>query len=137
MPADPDAPLAVQPAFALAGPPRVLKNRAPPLAVPVAKDHVRNQLLEPRVLLHFVPRTVTDVVRAEERLQVPIHVAREPLKVSQAAKQLGRHDQHSLGTGVKHSGILSLRHRLPKSRRLRKSYDVHVPSVPGEVRVDE
>ena len=59
------------------------------------EDDVRNQLLETRVVLHLRPRTEGDVLRAEQLAQVAIDLAGETLKVSQAMKQLGGHNQNA------------------------------------------
>ena len=54
MAADAHAALAVQPAFAHAGAASVLEDGRPAVAACVAKNHVRNQLLEAGVLFHLI-----------------------------------------------------------------------------------
>ena len=93
VPADADAPLAMQPLFALAAAASVLKHRIAALGA-VPEDHVRDQLLEARVVLHLRPQAERDVRRAEQLAQVAVHLRREALKVAQAMKKLGGHDEN-------------------------------------------
>ena len=62
VPADADAFLAVQPAFALPLAARVLKHVDPATGIAVAKDHVGNKLLEAGVFLDLVPRPIAGVL---------------------------------------------------------------------------
>jgi hypothetical protein len=55
---------------------------------------VGDQLLETRVVLHRRPRAEGDVLRAEQLTQVAVDLARETLKVTQAVKELGGHNQY-------------------------------------------
>ena len=86
MSADADAAFAVQSALALAGAAGVLKDRLAG-GVAMAEDHVRDELFEAGVLFHFGSRPIAGVFRPEQFAQVAIHVAAEPLKMSQPVEQ--------------------------------------------------
>jgi hypothetical protein len=60
------------------------------------KDHVWNELLEARILLHLGARAVARVGRVEQAVPVPVHVAAKSLKVAQAMKHGRGHDEHVL-----------------------------------------
>ena len=106
VPADADAPLAVQPAFAHAGAAGVLKDRRPAVGVDVAKDHVGNQLLEARVLFHLIARPVARLLGPQQFAEIPIDLAAKPLKMPQPVKQLGGNHQDTFDLILGHDGIL-------------------------------
>ena len=80
VPADADAALGVQPAFALAAAALVLEQVHGAVGVGPAEQHVRNELLEAGVLFHLAARAVLDMVAFEQPRQVAIDVGGEPWK---------------------------------------------------------
>ena len=109
MPADADAALAVQPAFALPCAARVLKYRLAARRVAVPKDAVGDQLLIAGVLLHFAAQLQAGIRRAEQFVEISLDVSgQKALKVAQPMKQRGRDDQNSFGMDFRH-GCASFR----------------------------
>ena len=92
--ADADAPLGVQAGLPLPLAAGVLKQVHAPRTITVAKNDVRNELLERRILLHGGPGTVARVSRVQEAAEVAIHIAAEALEVPQAMKHGGGNDEN-------------------------------------------
>src|SRR5689334_17748237 len=102
MAADTDATLGVQPAFALALATRVLEEEFLSGWVAKAKNHVRNKLLEARILLHRRPRPVAGMGRVEQIRQIALGVATEALKMADSMKNLRRNDEDMFGGNQRH-----------------------------------
>ena len=94
VPADADAPLGVQPAFALAAAALVFEQVDRAVGIGPAEEHVRNELLEAGVLFHLAARQVLDVAAFQEPRQVASHFGREALKVTQLVEQRGGNDEN-------------------------------------------
>jgi hypothetical protein len=105
--ADADALLGVQPAFPLPFAARVLEQMYAAVRVSMAEDNIWNELFEAGVFLHFVPRPIARVLRAEQLAQVPLDVAGKALEMPEAMEQGRGHDEDVLGLHLRHGGILS------------------------------
>src|SRR5262245_36530780 len=105
MPADADASLGMQAALALSFATRVLKQLRLPARATVAKDDIRDELFEARVLFHRRSRPIARVRRVEQALQVAIRLAAEALEMSQLMKDGCGDYQHMFGRDLRHPTI--------------------------------
>src|SRR5262249_26608446 len=104
--ADADTPLGMQPGFALAFAAGVLEQEFLPGWIAKAKNHVRNELLKARVLLHLRTLAVTSVLGIEQALQVSLGIATEALEMADSVKNLGRNDEDVFRGNQRHEEIL-------------------------------
>ncbi len=105
MTADADTALRVQTPLPLPFATRVLKNLIATVGVEVSEDHIRNQLLERRILFHLRPGAIADVSGIEQMRQVPIGVGRKTLKVSERVKDRGRDNQYMFDLSISHGQV--------------------------------
>ena len=111
MTTDPYALLLVKATFALTGAASVLKDGAAAVSVLVEKDHVGNELLEPRIFFHLAPRPITGVARGKQFRKVALDLRGEPLKVPEALEDLRGHHQYVFGQAFRQGAILFMRGR--------------------------
>jgi hypothetical protein len=92
-----DAPEGVQSLLALTTATRVLEKPNGAAGVGVAKDDVRDELFEARVLFHFGARSVADGIAFKQRAEVTVDVAGKPLEMAQVMEQRSRNNENSFG----------------------------------------
>ena len=67
-----------------------------------AKDDIRNDLLEARIVLDLAARPVLHELRHEKRAEIPLGFGVESLKSPQPVQLGPRHDQHALARRMAH-----------------------------------
>ncbi len=87
VPADADAPLGVEPAFAHAAAALVLEELRLAVVVDPAEEDVGNQLLVAGVVFHPPAGQILDLAAFQEPRQVAAHLGREALEVAQLSEQ--------------------------------------------------
>src|SRR5262249_17349930 len=97
MPADADAPLAVEPPLSLPAAARVLEQPHGAGRIGVPEDHVGDELFLAGVLFDFAARQKARVLRLQQLGQIPARLMTEALKVAQTMKQRRGHNQHAFG----------------------------------------
>src|SRR5690606_25258976 len=105
MAANAHAALAVEAAFALSFAARVLEYHSSVAGIDVLENHVGNELLVAGVLFGHRPRQEADVFRAEQFLEVPIHVPAKALKVSQRVKDGRGNHKHLFDLKLGHEDL--------------------------------
>jgi hypothetical protein len=70
-----------------------------------SKNHVRNELLKARILLHLRTRPVAGVRRIEQARQISLSVAAEALEMADSVKNFGRNDKDVFRGNQRHLEI--------------------------------